>query len=295
MKKSTTLVALAVLLAACGSGSQDPTTTTTSTTEPTTTTTAVTTTTAAETTTTTQPAYAEPVVVYVLDESGSNGFRQGPFLYPIAVSPLGGSDEIQAALTTLFGISGFDTAIPEGSTLHSVSLDGSTAVVDLSEEFASGGGSFSVIARLAQLTFTLTAIDGVDAVLLVEGDDPVEVFSSEGLVLDGPMVRDDFADLVPGILVDTPAAGAVVEFPLVITGVAAAFEGVFQMEILEGNTVVFSPDFVSTGSGIGWASFEVVADVEASPGTALVIRVWEYSAEDGSVISERFVPVTVAG
>jgi germination protein M len=293
MKKFTTLVALAVLLAACGSGSQDPTTTTT--TEPTTTTTAGTTTTTAATTTTTQPAYAEPVVVYVLDESGSNGFRQGPFLYPIAVSPLGGADEVEAALTTLLGISGFDTAIPEGSTLHSVSLDGSTAVVDLSEEFASGGGTFSVIARLAQLTFTLTALDGVDGVLLVEDGDPVEVFSSEGLVLDGPMVRDDFEDLVPGILVDTPAAGAVVELPLVITGVAAAFEGVFQMEILEGNTVVFSPDFVSTGSGIGWASFEVVADMEASPGTALVIRVWEYSAQDGSVISERFVPVTVAG
>jgi germination protein M len=292
MKKFTTLVALAVLLAACGSGSQDPTTTTT---ESTTTTTAGTTTTTAATTTTTQPAYAEPVVVYVLDESGSNGFRQGPFLYPIAVSPLGGADEVEAALTTLLGISGFDTAIPEGSTLHSVSLDGSTAVVDLSEEFASGGGTFSVIARLAQLTFTLTALDGVDGVLLVEDGDPVEVFSSEGLVLDGPMVRDDFEDLVPGILVDTPAAGAVVELPLVITGVAAAFEGVFQMEILEGNTVVFSPDFVSTGSGIGWASFEVVADMEASPGTALVIRVWEYSAQDGSVISERFVPVTVAG
>ena len=293
MKKSTTLVALAVLLAACGSGSQDPTTT--STTEPTTTTTAATTTTTAETTTTTHPAYAEPVVVYVLDDSGSNGFRQGPFLYPIAVSPLGGADEIEAALTTLLDISGFDTAVPEGSTLHSVSLDGSTAVVELSEEFASGGGSFSVIARLAQLTFTLTALDGVDAVLLVEDGDPVEVFSSEGLVLDGPMVRDDFGDLVPGILVDTPAAGALVEFPLVISGTAAAFEGVFQMEILAGNSVVFSPDFVSTGSGIGWGPFEVVADIEASPGTTLVIRVWEYSAEDGSVISERFVPVTVAG
>ncbi len=293
MKKSTTFVALALLFAACGSGSQDPTTT--STTEPTTTTTPATTTTTAETTTTSQPAYAESVVVYVLDESGSNGFRQGPFLYPIAVSPIGGADEIAATLATLLGISGFDTAIPEGTTLHSVSLDGSTAVVDLSGEFASGGGSFSMFARLAQLTFTLTALDGVDAVLLVQDGDPVEVFSSEGLILDGPMVRDDFGDLVPGILVDSPAAGAVVELPLVITGTAAAFEGSFQMEILEGNTVVFSPDFVSTGSGIGWGPFQVVADMEAAPGTPLVIRVWEYSAEDGSVISERFVPVIVAG
>jgi germination protein M len=294
MKRHIALVALAVTVAACNGSSEGTSTTTT--TEATTTTTTEATTTTEPTTTTTEPTFGQPVVIYILDPSGSNGFRQGPFLYPIAVDPLGGGDEPAAALATLVGISGFDdaTEIPADTGVDELTLDGSTAVVDLSDEFESGGGSASMFARLAQLTFTLTRIDGIDSVLLVEGGDPVTVFSSEGIVLDGPMVRDDFEDFVPGILVDTPAAGATVPATFDISGVAAAFEGVFQLEVLEGNTVLFAPDFASTGSGIGFGSFTIEAATGAAPGAHLTIRVWENSAQDGSVISERLVPVTVS-
>ncbi len=292
MKRFTAFVALTLVLAACGNDDAQPATTTTTVA---TTTSSTTTTTTEPTTTTTSPAHTGAVVVYILDPSGSNGFRQGPFLYPISVSALGGQDEAEAVLVTLFGLEGFDTAVPAGSTLDALNLDGSTAVVDLSEEFAGGGGSLSVMARLAQVVFSLTALDGIDDVLLVEDGDPVEVFSAEGLVLDGPLARADFEDLVPGILVDVPAAGAVVDSPVVISGVAAAFEGVFQLQILEGNDVIFEPPFVSTGSGVGFGEFDLVADIEAPAGTVLTIRVWEFSAEDGSVISERFVPFTIGG
>lgn len=289
MKKFVLAVALGTLLAACNGGAEPTTTTLASTT----TTTEATTTTNAPTTTTTNSVYSGQVVVYVLDGSGSNGFRQGPFLYPISVPPLTGSSLMGATLETLLAITGFDTEIPAGTTVDSVTQNGGTVEVDLSSEFASGGGSASMFARLAQLTFTLTRLDGVDDVLLMEGGSPVSVFSSEGIVLDGPMVREDFEDQLPGILVDYPAAGETVPATFDITGVAAAFEGVFQLEVLEGNTIVFAPDFVSTGSGIGFGPFEVEAVTNASPGTNLTIRVWENSAEDGSVISERFVPVTV--
>ena len=288
MKKLVIAAALGTLLTACN-GSAGSTTTTTA---PTTTTTEATTTTA-PTTTTTNSVYSGQVVVYVLDDSGSNGFRQGPFLYPISVPPLTGSTLTGATLETLLAISGFDTEIPEGTVVEELTQNGSTIEVDLSEEFESGGGSASMFARLAQLTFTLTRLDGVDGVLLVENGSPVSVFSSEGIVLDGPMVRADFEDQLPGILVDFPAAGETVPATFDISGVAAAFEGVFQLEVLEGNTTLFAPDFVSTGSGIGFGSFDVEAVTGAAPGTNLTIRVWENSAEDGSVISERFVPVTV--
>jgi spore germination protein GerM len=292
MPRRTILAVLALALAACNGSSGESTTTTT--TQPATTTTEATTTTTAPSTTTTTASYGDSVVVYILDPSGSNGFRQGPFLYPISVAPLGGSDEMSATLETLLELSGFDTAVPEDSAVDSLTMDGSTAVVDLSDEFAGGGGTFSITARLAQLTFTLTRIDGIDDVLLVEAGDPVTVFSSEGLVLDGPMERDDFEDFVPGILVDFPAAGASVPATFEISGVAAAFEGVFQLEVLEGNTVVFAPDFVSTSQGIGFGDFTLEAATGAAPGTNLTIRVWESSAQDGSVISERYVPVTVS-
>ena len=290
MRKRIGLVALAMVAAACNGGGSETTTTTAPTT---TATTAVTTTTDATTTTTTPPPFTDTVVVYVLDPSGSNGFRQGPFLYPISVTAVGGTDLIEASLETLLEITGFDTAIPVGTTIDDLAVDGSTALVDLSAEFAGGGGSASVVGRLAQLTFTLTRIDGIDEVLLVEDGDPVQVFSSEGLVLDGPMVREDFEDQVPGILVDFPAAGETVSETFDVSGLAAAFEGVFQLEILQGNSVVFAPDFVSTGQGMGFGTFELNAATGVSPGTSLTIRVWENSAQDGSVISERFVPVTV--
>ncbi|MEX1271596.1 MAG: GerMN domain-containing protein [Acidimicrobiia bacterium] len=295
MKEHIALVALVLTVAACNGSSAESSTTTSTTAPASTTTTEATTTTTEATTTTTEPTFGDSVVIYILDPSGSNGFRQGPFLYPISVAPLGGVDEAAAALETLVGLSGFDNAteIPEDTEVDDVTVDGSTAVVDLSAEFESGGGSASMFARLAQLTFTLTRIDGIDEVLLVEGGDPVAVFSSEGIVLDGPMVREDFEDLVPGILVDSPAAGATVSATFDISGVAAAFEGVFGLEVLEGNTVLFAPDFVSTGSGIGFGSFTVEAVTGAAPGANLTIRVWENSAEDGSVISERLVPVTV--
>ena len=294
MRRHIALVALVLAVTACN-GSSEASSTTTTTTATTTTTTEPTTTTTAATTTTAQPTFGDPVVIYILDPSGSNGARQGPFLYPIAVAPLGGAEEAAAALETLVGISGFDdaTAIPAGTEVENLAVDGSTAVVDLSDDFESGGGSASMFARLAQLTFTLTRIDGIDDVLLVDGGEPVTVFSSEGITLDGPMVRADFEDFVPGILVDSPAAGATVPATFEIAGVAAAFEGVFQLEVLEGNTVLFAPDFVSTGSGIGFGSFSVEAATGASPGANLTIRVWENSARDGSVVSERLVPVTV--
>jgi len=229
----------------------------------------------------------------MLDASGGSDSRQGPFLYPVSTSSRGGGSELEQAVVGLLTTTGFDTAIPEGTTLDSATTDGSTAVIDLSEEFGGGGGSTSVMARLAQLTFTATSVEGVDSVLLVDGGDPVTVFSAEGLVLDGPMTREDFEDFWPGILVEAPAAGSVVDLPLTISGVAAAFEGVFQLEILDGNEVVFQPDYVQTDNGAGYGAFEVVADFDADPGTSLMIRVWEFSAKDGSVVSERFVPVTV--
>lgn len=84
------------------------------------------------------------------------------------------------------------TAIPAGSRLLGLSVEDGVARVDLSSEFASGGGSFSVIARLAQVTNTLCVVPGVDAVEFWLEGERVEVFSSEGLILEGPQRPEDF-------------------------------------------------------------------------------------------------------
>ena len=294
MKSLVLTVVLASIVVACSD--QNPTTTI-----PVNTTAPPGTTVTAPPVETTVPGELESAITYFFEDSGGNGARSGPFLVAVSDPVLTSGDLATDAIAALLDgppatavAAGISSAVPEGTSLVTVSTgsDG-VATVELSGEFDDGGGSFSVLARLAQLTFTLTALDGVDSVLLLENGSVVEVFSSEGVVLDGPMVRDDFQDLLPGILVDSPAWGAETSRPFEAAGVAAAFEAVFQTELLIDGEVVFAPPFVMTDNGVGWGNFSFEVDADADLPTVAVLRVWEFSARDGSVISERFVPLTL--
>lgn len=87
---------------------------------------------------------------------------------------------------------GLSSAVPAGTRLRGVTIRGGLASADLSRRFESGGGSLSVSARLAQLTWTLTQFSTVRGVLLRLDGRPVRVFSGEGLILDHPLTRADF-------------------------------------------------------------------------------------------------------
>lgn len=89
------------------------------------------------------------------------------------------------------------TAIPEGTRLLGITIEDGIAKVDFSKEFESGGGTFSVTARLAQVVYTLEQFPAVDGVeFYIEGTRAVE-FSSEGLILDRPQTFDDYDELLP--------------------------------------------------------------------------------------------------
>lgn len=280
------VVIAALLVAACGGGEvvDDATTSTAST----------------AATTSTVPLVELTSVVYFLQDSGGSKHRPGPFLLPVSrtIEPTGSDDLANLAQALLAGPSedqlsaGISSAVPEGTLVNAVSVNDGVASVDLSETFDDGGGTFSMGARLAQLVFTFTRLGSIDAVELLLDGEPVEVFSSEGIIIDGPMTREGFVDLQPLILVDEPAWGAVVGPEFTISGTAAVFEAVFQMEVLdESGAAIFDPDFVQTTQGMGWGDF--AEPVTAEPGSNLTIHVWEESAEDGSVINERFIPVEV--
>lgn len=306
MRIGTILPVIAVLVVACGGGSAEPTTTTTS--PPATTitlppdtqppTTARPSTTTTTTTTTTTPVVGPNLVpVYFFHESGGSDLRPGPFLIPATRNVIDLEDTVRQLLYGLtpseidFGLS---SEIPADTVLHDIEVDGSTATVDLSSEFEAGGGTLSMTGRLAQLVFTITGQSpSITGVALELDGTPVEVFSGEGLILDDPMTRDSFQDLVPGILIETPAFDQWTDAPVVIEGIAAAFEGVFQLEILDadGNVVAEVP-FVQTDNGVGWGNFSVTFGADQLPAMPadLSIRVWEFSARDGSVINERIHP-----
>ncbi len=89
------------------------------------------------------------------------------------------------------------SAIPADTLLLSLTIEDGLATIDLSREFEAGGGTFSVLSRLAQVVYTLTEFDTVDDVLFHLDGQPVDVFSGEGVILDGPVDRDDYATILP--------------------------------------------------------------------------------------------------
>lgn len=86
----------------------------------------------------------------------------------------------------------FVSEIPEGTQLLGVIEQGDGVYVNLSEEFQFGGGSMSMIGRLAQVIYTATSINPDTQVWLEIDGDLLEVLGGEGLVLDQPLTRRSF-------------------------------------------------------------------------------------------------------
>lgn len=89
------------------------------------------------------------------------------------------------------------SAIPSGTTLNKVTIENGIAKVDLSAAFESGGGTFSVTARLAQVVYTLQQFSTVQGVEFYIDGAKVTLFSGEGLELNGPQTMDDYEQLLP--------------------------------------------------------------------------------------------------
>ncbi|HEX6301361.1 MAG TPA: GerMN domain-containing protein [Acidimicrobiia bacterium] len=297
------IAALTLVLSACASETGDTTTTTAeviTTSVPTTSTTQPpTTTTQPPTTTTTIPAQAGAVVYFLLEELEEDA--AGPFLVPVYRDVSSGEDPAQQAVDLLLegptddemaGLPAISTAIPDGTESLGGSVDDGVATVNLSDEFDDGGGSFSMFARLAQVVYTVTRVEGVDAVeFQIEGE-PVTVFSSEGIELDGAQDRTDYYDLLPPIFLDTPAWGEPVTSPIHVSGLSNVFEAVSQVMLTDddGETLFEETVMASCGTGC-WGEWEtdITYTIDRDQFGALIV--WEFSAEDGSRIHVREYPV----
>ncbi|HYO61709.1 MAG TPA: Gmad2 immunoglobulin-like domain-containing protein [Actinomycetota bacterium] len=189
---------------------------------------------------------------------------------------------------------GWGTAIPAGSQLLGIEVSGGVATVDLSGEFESGGGSLSARMRLAQLVYTLTEFQTVQRVKLEIDGQPATTFSSEGIVIDGPMTRGEFEDLIAPIVVETPIAGQRVSSPVRISGTANVFEATVSMRILGPDNEVIAEDFATATCGTGCrgdysknVAFDVVQETQG------IVQVFESSAKDGSPLHVVSVPVVL--
>jgi Sporulation and spore germination/Immunoglobulin-like domain of bacterial spore germination len=204
-------------------------------------------------------------------------------------SLLGGPTEAERA-------TGFASAVPTGTKLLGIAIRNGVATVDLTSEFQDGAGSRSMQMRLGQVVYTLTQFPTVQKVRFHLDGTPVNVFSSEGIVLDHPVGRDAYSDLLPAITVAKPAPDSKVASPVTVAGTANVFEANVTVEILNANGDVVGKTFTTATCGTGCrgtysvpVSFEVA---KAQNGTIVVHD--DDAAGTGKPPHEVRVPVTLA-
>jgi germination protein M len=183
---------------------------------------------------------------------------------------------------------GLTSAIPGGTRLLGLSISRAVATVDFSRELDSPGNRLSLRQRAAQVVFTLTQFPSVHEVRFEVGGRPWRTLAA----LARPVGRPEFELLAPPIIVESPAAGAIVHSPLAIQGTADAFEATFAVRIVDGAGRVLREQVVmaSTGSGErGTFAASVPFTVHTPQNGALLA--FEYSAADGSITHLVRVPL----
>jgi spore germination protein GerM len=190
---------------------------------------------------------------------------------------------------------GMITEIPDGTELLAVEVGDGVAVVDLSSDFEESNGTLGETLAIAQVVFTLTQFDTVDAVSFrIDGSD-VDALGSHGTDVSVPLTRDDFDTSVrPLILLESPTPGAVVGDEVVIRGEANTFEANVVYAVTDGDGLIVAEGFTTATAGNGtWGTFEETVTVEPETAGVGAVIVWEESAEDGSQINVVEYPVDV--
>jgi spore germination protein GerM len=88
------------------------------------------------------------------------------------------------------------STIPVGTKLRSLQVRSDGVHIDLSQEFRSGGGSTSIIYRVAQIIYTASSLNPDEKIFIsVEGQsiDKERPLGGEGLILSQPTTRSQFA------------------------------------------------------------------------------------------------------
>jgi germination protein M len=146
---------------------------------------------------------------------------------------------------------GLSTSIPDGTQLLGLTIDDGVARADLTSEYGSGGGTLSMQTRLAQVVFTLTQFPTVDGVVFSLDGKPIDVLGGEGIIIDQPLTRRDYADLLPPILVVSPTFEENVASPVVVRGSANVFEANVLVEILDEDGETIAQTFTTATCGTG--------------------------------------------
>lgn len=214
--------------------------------------------------------------------------RQVPYTVSVAAAA---ARQLLLGPTAAERAMGFSTAVPAGTQLLGLSLRDGLATVDLSTPFTGGGGSLSMMLRLAEVTFTLTQFPTIDRVAYRVDGRLLTVLGGEGIVLDHPASRASFEAVTPPILVEQPTPGDAVGNPFVVKGTANVFEAQFNLRVTaaDGSIVAALPVTAASGTGTRGA-FSITVPYQSRTGSA-TLTVFDYSPKDGSEIAAVTIPI----
>jgi hypothetical protein len=222
--------------------------------------------------------------------------QPGPFLVPVHRGGAGAFDLEEALALLAAGPSpaerelGLSSALPEGTEVRGVAVDGSVAVIDVNAAFGSGGGSTSMLSRVAQFVYTATAFDGIDAVEFTLGGEPLTVLGGEGLLLEEPQARAGYRDLLPPIAVEEPAWGAPATSLERIAGTAAGYES-FEYVLVDADGLIVSDATIAVGTDDDPSGFSVGVGesvIDAAPRSLIVFA----RADDGAQVGVVEYPLS---
>jgi hypothetical protein len=184
--------------------------------------------------------------------------------------------------------------IPQGTQLLDVKVVEGTALIDVSNEFATGGGSLSMMGRVAEVVYTATSFSEVERVTIRIGGVLVEQIGGEGIDV-SDIGRSDLVDFSPLILVDSPVPDQIVSHDIRIQGMSNTFEAGINYQILSTDSTVIYEGYTMASSGTGtWGTFDhLIETLPASVAGDVVLKVFEYSPKDSEPINAVFIPLTV--
>jgi hypothetical protein len=242
-------------------------------------------------------------VYFLIDEVAG---ESGPFLGPVSrrIDPT--IAVARAAIEALIngptpderaGTPAISGGLPDATELLGITISGGTARVDFSSEIEDVGGTFGETAVLAQLVFTVTQFPTVDeVVLLIEGE-VVEFYGSHGMEVTPSLTRDSFlgGGLVPEILIDSPAWFAQAGSPILVSGIARAFEATVQWALYDNDGLLLEEGFtMASAGGPDWGTFQFAIPYTVETPQLGALMMWEDSARDGSPIHLVEHPVWLA-
>ncbi|MET8837337.1 Gmad2 immunoglobulin-like domain-containing protein [Micromonospora sp. NPDC004540] len=186
--------------------------------------------------------------------------------------------ELAAGPSVAESATGLATLVPAGTQVTRIA--GGVAILVPPAGFDAGGAATARLRR-AQVVWTLTQFPTVRRVAFAPAD------AATG--------RDDYADLLPPIVVTAPGIGDRVTSPVTVAGTADVYEATVSVRVLDGAGQEIGTSFTtaSCGSGCrgGYRLDVRYRRAAAGPGT---IEVYEVSARDGSRINMVRIPVRMA-